>query len=352
MAVADARLRAALSGTVLRPAWVALAVAAVPFALGADPPAVVQYGPLVVSGVLFGMPHGAVDHLVPARLADVDVWRGALAVGLLYLVAGGLYLGAWFLAPVAAAVSFVALTWFHWGQGDLYLLVALTDGDYPRSLAHRGAVVLVRGAMPMAVPLLAFPGRYRAVLADFVGLFDADLGAATVLFDPGTRGLLAIALVGLSVGSLARGAVADGGVALDRAVAVDAVETALLWAYFLVVPPVVAIGLYFCLWHALRHVARLVLVDDPAASALAGGDHRGALVRFARDAAPLTAVALAMVGGLWLVVPDPPTGVGEGVALYLVLIAVLTLPHVVVVTWMDHRQGVWTPADPEPSVGD
>ena len=30
-------------------------------------------------------------------------------------------------------------------------------------------------------------------------------------------------------------------------------------------------------------------------------------------------------------------------ALYLVLVAALTLPHVVVVSWLDRRQGVWTP---------
>jgi hypothetical protein len=28
-------------------------------------------------------------------------------------------------------------------------------------------------------------------------------------------------------------------------------------------------------------------------------------------------------------------------AAYLVFIAVLTLPHVAVVTWMDRREGVW-----------
>ena len=64
------------------------------------------------------------------------------------------------------------------------------------------------------------------------------------------------------------------------------------------------------------------------------------LARFGTEAAPLTAVALALVAALWLAVPEPPTTLAGGAALYLVLIAVLTLPHVAVVTWMDRAQGV------------
>jgi hypothetical protein len=41
-------------------------------------------------------------------------------------------------------------------------------------------------------------------------------------------------------------------------------------------------------------------------------------------------------------VPRAPTGTADLVGLYLVLIAVLTLPHVVIVTWLDREQGVWS----------
>jgi hypothetical protein len=44
---------------------------------------------------------------------------------------------------------------------------------------------------------------------------------------------------------------------------------------------------------------------------------------------------------LYLFVPRPPGDPTGLLALYLVGIAALTLPHVVVVTWMDRRQGVW-----------
>jgi Brp/Blh family beta-carotene 15,15'-monooxygenase len=121
----------------------------------------------------------------------------------------------------------------------------------------------------------------------------------------------------------------------------DAGEIALLWVFFLLVPPILAIGLYFTLWHALRHIARLVVVDDPGASALAAGDYLGALARFARDATPATVGALLFFVGLYLAVPTAPGDRAGLLGVYLVGIAVLTLPHVAVVTWMDRRQDVW-----------
>ena len=343
MAVVDPDLRRVLSVTVLAPVWVAFSVVALPFALGVEVPPVVQYVPLVASALLFGMPHGAVDHLAVARLSERPLVPDAGgAVVAVYVLLGGAYAVGWFLAPVVASVGFILLTWVHWGQGDVYLLAAATDDEYPRSSGHRLVTLVVRGSMPMAVPLLAFPGTYREVVAAWVGLFDADLAAVAVVFDPGVRVALGAALAGLSVLTLAWGVFgrADG-TSVDRAVVVDAVELGVLWTFFLAVPPVFAVGLYFCLWHAVRHIARLVLLDDGAVAPLREGRLRPALVRFARDAAPLTVVALGLLGVLYPLVPRPPGDVSGVVALYLVLIAVLTLPHVVVVSWMDRVQGVW-----------
>jgi len=106
-------------------------------------------------------------------------------------------------------------------------------------------------------------------------------------------------------------------------------------------PPILAVGAYFSAWHALRHVARLLAVDDDAVAALDRGSTAGALRSFAVDAAPLTAVSLVIVAALAVVVPATPTGLPGLVGLYLVAIAVLTLPHFAIVTAMDREQGVW-----------
>lgn len=119
---------------------------------------------------------------------------------------------------------------------------------------------------------------------------------------------------------------------------VDAAETALLVAYF---AAVLAVGLYFCLWHSAQHIARLVLLDRASADDLRKGRVSPALARFVRDAAPLTVAALLLLAGLYLAVPRAPDDLPALVALYLVLISALTFPRALVVAWMDREQGLW-----------
>ncbi len=48
-----------------------------------------------------------------------------------------------------------------------------------------------------------------------------------------------------------------------------------------------------------------------------------------------------LLGGLYMVVPRRPDSLPTLVALYLALVTAPTLPHTLIVTWMDLRQGVW-----------
>jgi Brp/Blh family beta-carotene 15,15'-monooxygenase len=262
-------------------------------------------------------------------------------VGGLYGLLGGAYLVLWYVAPVPSFVLFVVVTWVHWGQGDVYALVAIEGVDHLRTRGQRALAAAVRGGLPMLVPLLSHPGQYREVAALLVGRFGVSAADLAPLFATGTRLGLGAGFAALTLLALALGVRRGGGLD-DPDWQVDALETGLLWAYFLVVPPVLAIGVYFCLWHSVRHIARLALVDPRAVRALDRGDWRPALARFARDAAPLTAVSVAFLGAFYLLVPVRPTDLPETVGLYLVLVAVLTLPHVVVVSLMDRAEGVWS----------
>ncbi|WP_123535556.1 Brp/Blh family beta-carotene 15,15'-dioxygenase [Halosimplex salinum] len=317
--------------------WTPVALATVAFAAGLSVPREWRYVPLAVSVVAFGLPHGAVDWAALPRAAVGRLDRRWLAVvGVVYLAFGGAYAVGWFLAPLAATVAFLLLTWFHWGQGELYPLRAVLGADHLDARWRRGLTVAVRGALPMGVPLLAFPGRYRTVLDSFVAPFGGTVPAWPFTAD--ARLALGVALAALTVATLAVGYPAATN---RREWALDAGETALLWAYFLVVPPVFAIGLYFCCWHAPRHVARVLALDDRAVDALSRGRLGGALARFAREAAVPTLAALVGCAALWWFTPSPDPTLAGAVAVYLVAIAVLTLPHVVVVTWLDRFDGYW-----------
>ncbi|WP_435333261.1 Brp/Blh family beta-carotene 15,15'-dioxygenase [Haloarchaeobius sp. TZWWS8] len=368
------------------------------------------YGLLLLSVFLFGLSHGAVDHLLVRRLLTpagpateaVDTGRRATGntagtrilgrrlgrrlsrfarayplatVGVVYLLLGGTYLGCWLVEPAAAFVLFVCLTAAHWGLGDLYSLVAVDRAGHLRTRGERLLVAAVRGAIPMLVPLLAHPDEFRRVATLVVEAVDPTASSGLAgLFTLSTRltigACFGLLLATTLVLGARRGANRDDSSRADsrrddssradsrrddssRADSrrddssradwlFDAGETLLLVGFFAVVPPVVAIGVYFPLWHSLRHVFRLELLDPPAVAGFERGRLVPGLVRFARDAAPLTAVALVFMGGLFLALPAARLTLSGTVAVYLVLLAVLTLPHAAIAAWADLAQGVWS----------
>ncbi|HEX2729308.1 MAG TPA: Brp/Blh family beta-carotene 15,15'-dioxygenase, partial [Rubrobacteraceae bacterium] len=303
-------------------------------------PEYLVYAPFVASLVLLGVPHGALDHLVPARLTPrISTAASVLAVGLVYLALASSYLALWFSAPVAAFALFVALTWFHWGQGDLWYLLAANPAEHPTTPASRLLTLFVRGGLPMLVPLLAFPEVYSQVAASASGLFGAGGAPVAWVFEPSFRIVAGCILAALTLLSLVAGFRSS---ATPRSVwRIDAAETLLLAVYFVLVPPVLAIGVYFCLWHAPRHIARLILLDKRSAAALNRGILAPAAATFARETAPLTLAAIFLLAGVYFAVPERAADARSLLGVYLVAISLLTLPHVIVVSWMDLRQGIW-----------
>lgn len=334
-------VRERLLALALAPAWAAVVLTAGAVVVLGPPTTWLQVAVVAAGALLLGLPHGAVDHLTLPRARGEDLTtRDLAAVGGLYAVLGGAYAALWFVAPLVAALGFLALTWLHWGQGDVHPLASLAPGDHPDNRTGLVLMAAVRGGLPMLVPLLAFPDWYRRVLGWFVAPFGGSTAAAAPLFAADTRLALGAGFATLTVIALARGYARAGPSTAWR---LDAAETVGLWLFFLAVPPLLAVGVYFSLWHGLRYVVRLLAIDAPSRTALADGRPLKALARFGRDAAPLTAAALALLAVFWLAVPVRPSAPGETAGLALAFVAVLTLPHVVVVWLLDREQGVWTP---------
>jgi Brp/Blh family beta-carotene 15,15'-monooxygenase len=334
-------LQQSLRTVAFAPGWIGIGVFAAMAPIIPMLPTVVQYVPLAVSIILLGLPHGAVDHLAIARAEGETADLAAIGrVFVLYTFVGILYAINWFLAPAIAFVLFIFVTWVHWGQGDLFSLVGLENADHIRSVPQRVGTILIRGGLPMLVPLVAFPEWYRTVATDIVGLFAPDrVHVLESVFRTDVRITLAIGFGSLILWTLAVGYIRAE---TARSWRLDTAETVGLGVYFALVPPVLAIGIYFCVWHSLRHIVRLMLLDGDTKVALETGEFRTAFTRFARDATPLTIGALVILGGLSIGVPNPPQTVPEWTGLYLAFIAIVTLPHVIVVTVMDRKQGVWS----------
>lgn len=288
----------------------------------------VVYLPLMASALLFGFPHGAIDHLVALGLAGRGLKPAPfLCVTGFYLLLAILFALVWLVAPAIALAAFLLITIIHWGRADtIFEAVMAPDGPL-RDIPHlRPFHSALRGLIPIGIPFLAFPEASAAFVASTTELFGAsppDLEGARPII---TALLLTLVLAEILIFLRAR---TRGGLRL-------LLESLGLGLYFATVPPLVAIGWYFCFWHGLRHVLRLCRYQPPGA---AGNEalppHPIRL--FYRRALPFTILPLLFL--LWIGLSGfDENGPARWMAQYLVLISALTFPHMILVEWMDRRE--------------
>ena len=278
--------------------------------------------PLLLSIAVLGIPHGALDLLVPGRLGRRWGRRPGpvLLYGLGYAGLVGVTLWLWTAAPVLTFWGFLLLTLLHWGQGDLHFLEAATGRRRPSRLSAPLAL-LARGSLSVAVPLLAFPEWFGRLLTGTAQVFGVPVPAGPLLPEPWPwvwGGVLAALLVAYALDTL-RASPRPGR---------ELGEAALLLAVFALVPAPLSLGVYFAGWHAWRHLGRLRTLPHGPAAPLP-------LRRLALDLLPVTLLALALLGGLALWAAPRLDSVETFAALYLALIAALTVPHALLVAWMD-----------------
>ncbi|MBQ1071990.1 Brp/Blh family beta-carotene 15,15'-dioxygenase [Micromonospora sp. C31] len=270
---------------------------------------------VLVAGLLLGLPHGAVDHLVPAWLsarARPLPARLALLVG--YTAVAGAGLAAFRAAPDLALVGFLIVSVVHFGTADV-AFHAERDG---RPVRTGVTATLAYGGPPVVVPLALWRDQVDPLLATVAP-------RAPALLTVEVRALaLAVVLCAVAVT-----AIRDVRAGRAR----DAVGPLLLTGLFGTVPPALAVGAYFALWHSCRHVARLLRHDPRNTADLAAGRIGRPLRRFARQAAAPTVLAVAALTALvtW------PGHRADPLPATVAVLAALTLPHAVLVAWTDRR---------------
>lgn len=297
-----------------------------------------QFVPFVAGMVLLGLPHGAMDHLVvpleerrPLTLPFFALFfTGYLGLTLAYL-------GFWHALPTLALLSFLVMSWLHWGQGDAWALHTFLGRPLPSSRVHAGLVWAVRGALPIFLPPLAFPDAFRSFAQGILVWYHG--GGQTWTLTPTVRAA-GLTLLGVLAICYALSAWREYGPARRQGFWTDMGEVALLIMLFVRVPPVLAVGVYFCVWHAARHLARLMLLDPVSHAWLAEGRLGRSAVRTAGLCLPLTVAALGLLGGLYAWQARRAADAGSFVYFYLSLIAALTFPHFLLVLWMDRRLGL------------
>lgn len=271
------------------PSWFHPALIAGP-ALAITPilPASAQYVCALVAIIVLGVPHGALDGEIARTLLRPRFgWAWFPVFSMPYLALVALVLLAWHIAPMPTLAVFLTGSVWHFGSEDA---------------PGTGLEALVRGGLPVAVPVLIHPAATWAVFATVSGLSQPNL----------PDWLWAAAAIWLVLAALwaGRTALHQHGRQL--------VLPALLIGMFIALPPLSAFAIYFVCVHAPAHTA--ALIRDP---------WRAPRVRDGRSAIllalPITLLTVLIGAALWPFYSGPVPD--RLLSLTLQGLAALTLPH-------------------------
>ena len=299
-------------------------------------PLYLQLLPLFVSLFIFGMPHGGADHLLIWGMLRNDTYGRRIFSLALYTLIALIYVIFWNFQPLVAAVFFLVLTIFHWGQGDRYISVRFHNANYlSRSRMLTILHILSRGSIPILVPGYLGNEIYRDVIESIVNSgSQASYQAQWISMYPQ---LFLYVPLGLTLFYIFANFIYIDG-ENKRPFLIDYMESIFLFAWFLFIPALWAIGCYFLLWHSLRHTLRILLIDTKGNYLLISKQYLKLNSRWLQLTSLMTIIALI---GMFIFYSMPLRVSGielEWLSKALIGISVLTLPHTVVVCWMDRKQ--------------
>ncbi|WP_299236224.1 Brp/Blh family beta-carotene 15,15'-dioxygenase [Natronomonas sp.] len=294
-----------------------------------------QAGIYLFGMVVLNLPYGGYEHMSNLRSRGLPF--GARYIGL-YLLAAAAFVALFFAAPVVGLAVAIAVAVIKGGHGGLRVLDALVGTDHLRTGPQRALAAFVRGGTVMIVPMYAWPGDFAAFSTFMIDIFQPGAFAAVAPHFPTVRSLWG------GVFAVAVGAHVALGFARREGLStwlVDVGETALLIAYFAVVPVLVAVGLYFPLWYSLRQSARAEAIKNEHPADPGSAPSPGAVVAAFVGGTVATFGLAALLATL---APNPLSGgtpLVSGVAFFSVFISIVALPHVVVGDWLDADRGIW-----------
>jgi Brp/Blh family beta-carotene 15,15'-monooxygenase len=271
-------------------------------------PVFVQLGALAILLAMVGIPHGAADHLALRRVLRGRFGRGWPAVFALgYVGLASFTLWSWLAAPPLLLTLFLGLAVMHFGSEDAF------ETLYPVTWVRRLAIPL-HGLIPVAGPALFHPAETATLFAWLL---------------PGTppESVLAVlqgatSAVPLLVGSWTLLVLLH----LSRWQAPNlraAAEVATLVLLVSLAPPLLGFAIYFCGWHAVRHI----LVEGHA---LEPRRPRHGIALFLQHAMPMTIATIVLgVMGYMLVAAGARPDVTLTRVIFIGLAAV-AVPHIVI----------------------
>ncbi len=278
--------------------------------------------PFVIALVVFGMPHGAADWTVAARLSGrtgflAKLWGFGSYLMLMLL---SMALVAW--QPGITSLLFLVLTVFHFGMADATAVGADDDGP-----AARWGLVFARGFLLLSCVFAADPARAWAPFARIASSMPIAWQAA---WQPNLPLLQHLAWWGIGSGAALAimGAIARIRTGHRRDAALDLMEHGLVATMASTVDPLCAVGCFFLGVHAFRHTRRLACTSSIVADErhlLAPDSITSRIIRIHRLSLPLMVPTVGCLALLcwWLGGFDVESLAVASIAFYIIT----TLPH-------------------------
>ena len=271
---------------------------------------------VAVIALAIGIPHGAIDHLITIPRDSTQKFVAFIVVYTLIAIIAALAIAQWNLIGFQLVVLMSAL---HFGFGDSAYAnesqAAAEKNGYSSFVLNSYAIPA--GFLPVVLPLtdkrtLDVLQELNPTLINWAGTFTQVLRNST----------LVIAAFSILLLVLTR----------NYSLALDLV---LLLALSFFAPPLVAFAVYFGLWHAIRHTARLVPKLPSAMQKVAGGNPLASF--FAAVIPGLYAIVGIFLLGIFLVARGTTELSSDFLWVILVMIWALTVPHMATTAKFDLR---------------
>lgn len=281
--------------------------------------------PFAIALVVVGLPHGAVDLRLAAKMEGVSLVVAATRFGWYVLLMCGVVFCLW-LFPAATLVGFAVLSAWHFGRADVEDQQSVAEHkNLPFDRVEHSSSSLTaslqlaawsRGLLILALPFCFHVEQSIDVAETLVRFCGAGLSSNISSIE---RIATVVACVCGSFELLkAVWLLTCGHVRMSRLILL---ESASLVFAFWALHPMFAMGLYFGCWHSWRHLRRLNSVLCPNLNL-----GLKAILRLHLESLPLLLPTLAMICLMCVQFSDG-VSVENAAFMSLLVYAVVTLPH-------------------------